>query len=301
MKPIESLDSPIERRSDYYRHKALQIHHKPLPQPLMTIPNILTFIRLLLVPVLIIGWETKYKHSPLFCAMCFVVASITDCFDGYLARRLKAVTVFGAFLDPVADKIMVATALVLLSVSPPAPLTPGLAAAPAILIICREITMSSLREWAAAAGGNASKAVKVNTLGKWKTAIQMVAMSILLILRQSARDLEILVHYHNDPLNSKNDKADTDALSNAPMPLWASNTVRISFVLLWIGTLLGLWSLSIYMSNVWHHFIYPELKPAVEVIEAKGPTALKMVPEETEGEEEPKGESDGEKKGKKKQ
>ncbi|KXZ50063.1 hypothetical protein GPECTOR_18g42 [Gonium pectorale] len=237
-KPAESLVSPIDRRSDFYRHAALVVPHKPVPQPLMTIPNVLTFFRLLLVPVLLAVWELRYKLTPTICAVIFIAASVTDYFDGYLARKLKIATVFGAFLDPVADKIMVATTLVLLAVSPPAPWSPQYMTAPVVLIICREITMSALREWAAAAGGGASKAVKVNTLGKWKTALQMVSMSVLLVVRQDIGDL--FPH-----------RADSRIFLDIS---------RLAFVGLWAGTVLGLWSLAIYFANVWVHFIYPEAK-----------------------------------------
>ncbi|KAG2486834.1 hypothetical protein HYH03_014517 [Edaphochlamys debaryana] len=237
-KQAESLISPIDRRSDYYRHAALVVPHKPIPQPLMTIPNILTYFRLLLVPVLLLVWEMQHKYNATLCAVMFIAASVTDYFDGYLARRLKIATVFGAFLDPVADKIMVATALVLLAVSPPAPWTPQHMIAPVVLIICREITMSSLREWAAAAGGGASKAVKVNTLGKWKTALQMVSMSLLLIVREPIEEL------------FPNSAGSTAFLTAS----------RLAYVALWGGTVLGLWSLAIYFANVWQHFIYPETK-----------------------------------------
>ncbi|KAG2427636.1 hypothetical protein HXX76_012287 [Chlamydomonas incerta] len=237
-KPAESLISPIDRRSDYYRHAALVVPHKPARQPLMTIPNVLTFFRLLLVPVLLLVWELQWHLTPTLCAVIFIAASVTDYFDGYLARKLKIATVFGAFLDPVADKIMVATALVLLAVSPPPPWSPQWLTAPVVLIICREITMSALREWAAAAGGGVSKAVKVNTLGKWKTALQMVSMSVLLVVRQPLADL--LPAYGDSPL-------------------WLYISIG-AYVALWGGTVLGLWSLAIYFSNVWVHFVYPEAK-----------------------------------------
>ncbi|GFR48704.1 hypothetical protein Agub_g10660 [Astrephomene gubernaculifera] len=237
-KPAESLVSPIDRRSDFYRHAALVVPHPPVAQPLMTLPNILTFFRLLLVPVLLGVWELSHRLTPSLCAVIFIAASVTDYFDGYLARKLKIATVFGAFLDPVADKIMVATALVLLAVSPPPPWTPALMTAPVVLIICREITMSALREWAAAAGGGASKAVKVNTLGKWKTALQMVSMSVLLVVRQPIGDLLA-------------DRADSTLFLSLS---------RGAYVGLWGGVVLGLWSLAIYFANVWVHFVYPEVK-----------------------------------------
>ncbi|GLC39852.1 hypothetical protein PLESTB_001292100 [Pleodorina starrii] len=236
-KPAESLISPIDRRSDFYRHAALVVPHKPVPQPLMTLPNVLTFFRLLLVPVLLAVWEMQHRYTPTICAVLFISASVTDYFDGYLARKLKIATVFGAFLDPVADKIMVATALVLLAVSPPPPWSPQFMTAPVVLIICREITMSALREWAAAAGGGASKAVKVNTLGKWKTALQMVSMSVLLVVRQPLGDL-------------MPERAGSSLFRHLSLS---------AYVGLWGGTVLGLWSLAIYFANVWVHFIYPEV------------------------------------------
>ena len=103
--------------------------------------------------------------------------------DGYLARKMNLVSSFGAFLDPVADKLMVAAALVLLCTIPPPNVQSWAVAVPATIIIGREITMSAIREWAAAAGGEAHSAVAVNSYGKWKTATQLVALSILLGVR----------------------------------------------------------------------------------------------------------------------
>jgi CDP-diacylglycerol--glycerol-3-phosphate 3-phosphatidyltransferase len=107
---------------------------------------------------------------------------------------MKTESAFGAFLDPVADKLMVAAALILLSASPPASLTSlraplWLVASPAVAIIGREITMSALREWAASAGGGARSAVAVNSLGKWKTATQMAGIAALLAADPTAAAL----------------------------------------------------------------------------------------------------------------
>ena len=120
--------------------------------------------------------------APTCCAI-FVLAAVTDWLDGYLARKMNLVSSFGAFLDPVADKLMVAAALVLLCTKTAAGVSALSMAAPATIIIGREITMSAIREWAAAAGGEAHKAVAVNSFGKWKTATQLVALSILLGVR----------------------------------------------------------------------------------------------------------------------
>eukprot|EP00884_Botryococcus_braunii_P003121 jgi/Botrbrau1/1280/Bobra.0163s0063.2 len=184
----ESLYSPIDRRSDYYRQRAREVRGTPAveiePQRLLNIPNFLTFARLILVPIFVFFWFSNHQFAPVTAAFVFILASATDWLDGYVARKMKIATEFGAFLDPVADKIMVSTALVLLAADPPAPLTQVDLSLPVLLIICREITMSSLREWAAASGGGAHKAVKVNSLGKWKTACQMVALSSMLLFRK---------------------------------------------------------------------------------------------------------------------
>jgi CDP-diacylglycerol--glycerol-3-phosphate 3-phosphatidyltransferase len=120
-------------------------------------------------------------------ATIFVVAAMTDWLDGYLARKMGLSSEFGAFLDPVADKLMVATTLVLLCTRPPAMawarVAPWLLPLPAIVIIGREITMSAVREWAASQGGDIHKTVAVNKLGKWKTVLQMVALTLLLANR----------------------------------------------------------------------------------------------------------------------
>lgn len=235
--PFESFDSPLDRRSEVYRHQA-RLHPvapQPPPQPLVTIPNVLTFLRLILVPVLIIVWYSRLEHAALASALVFVTASLTDWLDGYLARKLHVATVFGAFLDPVADKIMVSTALILLTTSPPLPLTQYAIVSPVIIIICREITMSALREWAAAAGGSAHKAVKVNSLGKWKTALQMTSMSIMLFCRDPVFVPSIFTGVN----------------------LLVKEVVLGSWILLWLSALLALWSLGTYMSNVWTHFVYP--------------------------------------------
>ena len=109
----------------------------------MNIPNFLTLMRIILVPFLVLTFYLPYQWSYLACAIIFGVAAITDWFDGYLARRLNQSTPFGAFFDPVADKIMVAVALCLLIDE----FTAVWMTAPAIIIIGREIVISALREW----------------------------------------------------------------------------------------------------------------------------------------------------------
>ena len=140
----------------------------------MNIPNLLTVLRVLLIPIFILLFYVPYHWSYMAASSVFAVAAATDWLDGYLARRLQQSTPFGAFLDPVADKLMVAVALVLL-VQEHGNLWLTL---PAAVIIGREIVVSALREWMAEIGARAH--VAVSNLGKWKTAAQMLALVILL-------------------------------------------------------------------------------------------------------------------------
>ncbi|WP_322977841.1 CDP-diacylglycerol--glycerol-3-phosphate 3-phosphatidyltransferase [Pseudomonas sp. C11] len=140
----------------------------------MNIPNLLTVLRVLLIPVFILLFYMPFSWSYWAASMVFAIAAATDWLDGYLARRWEQSTPFGAFLDPVADKLMVAVALVLL-VAEHSNLWLTLAA---VVIIGREIVVSALREWMAELGARAH--VAVSNLGKWKTAAQMLALVILL-------------------------------------------------------------------------------------------------------------------------
>lgn len=140
----------------------------------MNIPNLLTVLRVLLIPVFIALFYMPFSWSYFAASSVFALAAITDWFDGYLARRLEQSTAFGAFLDPVADKLMVAVALVLL-VQEHANIWLTL---PAMIIIGREIMVSALREWMAELGARAQ--VAVSKLGKWKTTAQMAALVLLL-------------------------------------------------------------------------------------------------------------------------
>jgi len=142
---------------------------------LLNIPNILTLIRVALIPVLVLVACTHYQWRFLASAVIFAIASITDWFDGYLARALNQTSAFGRFLDPVADKLMVAAALVILVQWHPS-IWVGM---PAIVIISREITISALREWMAEIGKRSS--VAVSYIGKLKTTAQMVSINVLLL------------------------------------------------------------------------------------------------------------------------
>ena len=144
---------------------------------MLTLPNLLTWTRILAIPMFI-GIFYLPDHlltlheKNLWATVLFTAAAITDWLDGWLARRLNQLSAFGAFLDPVADKLMVAAALiVLVEIDRASAIVAG-------IIIGREITISALREWMAQIG--ASKSVAVNFLGKIKTASQMIAIPMLL-------------------------------------------------------------------------------------------------------------------------
>ena len=141
------------------------------------LPNLLTWLRILSIPLIIgvfycpDGWLDDQQRNILATSL-FIAAAVTDWLDGYLARRLNQTSAFGAFLDPVADKLMVAAALILLVE------VERLGAIVAIIIIGREIAISALREWMASLGKG--KSVAVSMVGKVKTAFQMVAIPMLL-------------------------------------------------------------------------------------------------------------------------
>ena len=139
-------------------------------------PNLLTLLRIGLIPVFVVVFYVQAPWARPVAAIIFTVAAVTDWLDGHLARRWEQTSPLGAFLDPVADKLMVAVALVFLVQVDP---RPALALASAV-IIGREITVSALREWMAEIGARSH--VAVSWTGKVKTAAQMVAI-ILLILR----------------------------------------------------------------------------------------------------------------------
>jgi CDP-diacylglycerol--glycerol-3-phosphate 3-phosphatidyltransferase len=177
----------------------------------MTIPTILTLIRIALIPVLIVVFYMPWEFARPGAAIVFTVAAVTDWLDGWLARRLDQTSAFGAFLDPVADKLMIAVALVLIVEAAP---SPWLAIA-ASIIIGREIAVSALRERMAELGN--SKKVAVNMMGKVKTASQMLAIILLL-------------YQH---------------------PLFGFPTEDVGYVLLYVAAALTLWSMLIYLARAW--------------------------------------------------
>jgi len=146
---------------------------------ILNVPNLVTLSRIVLIPILIgvyytpEGWLTREMQN-ITATSVFILAGITDWLDGYLARRLNQMSAFGAFLDPVADKLIVVAALVVLLHLEP----PRVHAFVALIIIGREIAISALREWMAKVGQ--AKSVAVAFVGKLKTVSQMVAIPLLL-------------------------------------------------------------------------------------------------------------------------
>lgn len=188
------------------------------------IPNILTLFRIILIPAFVLFFYLPFPWKHLVTAGIFGIAALTDWLDGYLARRLGQTSAFGAFLDPVADKLMVTVALVLLVGNHG---TPWLAI-PAAIIIGREIVVSALREWMAELGQRA--AVAVARVGKFKTIFQMVAIFIMLLGEPMAGPLAWNSH----------------SLS-ANLDLFQHIIYTIGFGLLYVAALLTLWSMIAYL------------------------------------------------------
>ncbi|MGB0895385.1 MAG: CDP-diacylglycerol--glycerol-3-phosphate 3-phosphatidyltransferase [Parashewanella sp.] len=174
------------------------------------VPIALTLFRLLLVPIFIVLFYLPFHWAAFAAAFAFWLAAITDALDGYAARKLKQSTRFGAFLDPVADKLMVVLALVLLVEQ----YSSVWLTIPAIIMIGREIVISALREWMAEIGKRG--VVAVSWVGKYKTAVQMVAIIGL---------------------------------------IWQYNTfmIYLAYTLLYVAAVLTFWSMMSYIMAAWQH------------------------------------------------
>jgi CDP-diacylglycerol--glycerol-3-phosphate 3-phosphatidyltransferase len=142
---------------------------------LLTVPNVLTWMRIFSIPVVVVLFYMPFPWSDPAAGALFAIAGITDSLDGYFARKYGQTSRLGAFLDPVADKLIVAVALVLLVSKDPRLIV----VLPAIVIIGREIAISALREWMAEIGQRTK--VAVSSLGKIKTIVQVVGLSMMLI------------------------------------------------------------------------------------------------------------------------
>lgn len=138
------------------------------------LPNALTWFRIVAIPLVVVVFYLPVPWSRPAAGVLFALAGVTDYVDGYLARRLNQTSRFGAFLDPVADKLIVSTALVLLVQRDPTIVLAVVAG----IIIGREITVSALREWMTLIGARAH--VAVTFFGKWKTTLQIVGISLML-------------------------------------------------------------------------------------------------------------------------
>ena len=140
----------------------------------LTLPTIITLFRILMIPVMVLCFYWKHPWSNILTTAVFVAGALTDWLDGWIARRYEMYSAFGAFLDPVADKLMVAVSLFLLVQNNPTPLL----AVTSAVIVGREISISALREWMAEIGQRAT--VGVAMIGKVKTTMQIIAIVVLL-------------------------------------------------------------------------------------------------------------------------
>ena len=183
-----------------------------------TIPNILTSMRVLLIPVFVVVYFLDWKWAHQAGAFIFWFAAVTDWFDGYLARKLQQSTAFGAFLDPVADKLIVSAALLMIAHTYQ---DPWITVA-AVLLTSREVFVASLREWMAEHGQRDS--VKVSFVGKAKTMAQMLALIGLL------SELEYFMGF----------------------PIY---WVTLGKILLLIATVLSVWSMVVYLKAAWVYLV----------------------------------------------
>ncbi|NCX93940.1 MAG: CDP-diacylglycerol--glycerol-3-phosphate 3-phosphatidyltransferase [Gammaproteobacteria bacterium] len=143
---------------------------------ILNIPNVLTYLRIFLIPCFMYAFFSDFQGHHEVTAAIFLLAAATDWLDGFLARYLNQISRLGAFLDPVADKLIVAAALVLLVYKFPN----AWVAIAGVVIVSREIIISALREWMAEVGARAT--IKVSFIGKIKTTAQLIAIFILLLL-----------------------------------------------------------------------------------------------------------------------
>lgn len=191
----------------------------------MNLPNILTLLRILIIPIFVVIFYLPFFWGHTVAAIIFACACFTDWLDGYLARSLKQATPLGAFLDPVADKLMVSIALVMIvaerqfqfiNISTMIVAIPAvMITIPAAIIVSREIVVSALREWMAELGKRAR--IRVSYLGKVKTTVQMLALTDLIYC---------------------------DAGTNAFI-------VISGYILLYFAAILTIWSMVMYLQAAW--------------------------------------------------
>lgn len=182
---------------------------------ILNVPNGLTLFRIVLIPVFVVVYVLPVPWVNVAATLVFALAALTDWLDGYFARRLNQMSAFGAFLDPVADKLMVAVALIMIVNENPSGLPGVWIAIPAAIIVGREIAVSALREWMSELGARAK--VAVSMIGKVKTGTQI--FSILFLLYRH--------------------------------PVLEFPVVNIGVGLLYLSALLTLWSMFIYLRAAW--------------------------------------------------
>lgn len=178
---------------------------------MFNLPNILSLLRIALIPVLIGCYFLPYETASVWATIVFAIASLTDWLDGYLARKWNQTSPFGAFIDPVADKLIVSIALLLVLYKT----SEWYVLIPVVVIIGREITVSALREWMAEVGER--NAVKVSFVGKLKTAFQMLSIGCLI--------------FHNS--------------------LWGLPIFEIGITLLYVASALTISSMWSYLKAAW--------------------------------------------------
>lgn len=190
-------------------------------RPQLNLPTYLTLARMAMIPLFVVVFFLPFDWAHPAAAVIFLLAGLTDWLDGHLARRLDQTSPFGAFLDPVADKLIVAVALVLIVFVHEGPygLLVALAAA---IIIGREITISAVREWMALLG--ARQRVRVVTVGKVKTIVQIAAIFALLYR----------------------------------LPLLGLATYDVGVLLLFAAAGLTLWSMLVYVRAAWPALVHPD-------------------------------------------
>ena len=184
----------------------------------MGIANILTLARISMIPLIAFFFYLPFQWAQVLTVIIFAIAAITDWLDGFLARSLSQTSKLGAFLDPVADKLVVVTALVLLVADLQLPFI----AIPIAIIIGREIVVSALREWMAELGKRAS--VAVSFVGKIKTALQMIAVLLLLLGRVKNYEYAHLI-------------------------------TLLGYMLIYLSALLTLWTMVMYLKAAWPEFV----------------------------------------------
>ena len=180
----------------------------------MNVANFMTLLRILAIPVFIGVYYADFTGHYLVSSLIFILACITDWLDGYLARKLDQCTPFGAFLDPVADKILVSVTLVMLAAN----FTSPWFVIPAAVMVAREVLISALREWMAE--HQQRNIIAVGFLGKVKTTVQMIAIIVLLA---------------SDP--------------NGSIWFWGTG-----YLLIYLAAILTLWSMVLYLKNAWPIF-----------------------------------------------